>query len=165
MAAYFYPIRGRGDLVLLRPGGQNGAVRWVRAILLIALGAAAAVSADRLVLRPAASEEVPPPVAETEPGPGDPPLVWLDGTLETIADSALALREGEGSRIQVERFAAGATKFLRQDGGQWRELSTDEVAGLEAGQQACVETLLDGQTFLALRVFLGADCGPAVEGG
>jgi hypothetical protein len=45
-----------------------------------------------------------------------------------------------------------------------RELSDQEVAGLEAGARACVETLLDGETFLALRVFLSADCGPAAGG-
>ena len=138
---------------------------WLRALLLVAVGAALAISADRLVLRPTASRDTPPPVAETEPGPGDPPLVWLDGTLETISDSALAVREGQGPRIRVERFAAGATAFLRQDGDGWRELSTGEVDALEAGQPACVETLLDGETFLALRVFLGADCGPAAGGG
>lgn len=165
MAAYLYPIRRRPASSFPGPRGHNGVVTWVRALLLIALGAAAAVSADRLILRPAVSSEGIPPVAETEPGPGDPPVVWVDGTLESISDSALAVREGRGPRIQVERFAAGATKFLRQESGAWRELSTEEAAGLEAGQQACVEALLDGQTFLALRVFLGAGCGPAVEGG
>jgi hypothetical protein len=140
-------------------------VTWLRALLLIAVGAAVAVSADRLVLRPTTSEEAPPPVSETEPGPGDPPLVWLDGTIETISDSALAVREGQGPRIRVERFAAGATTFLRQDGDGWSELSTGEVEALEAGQQACVEALLDGETFLALRVFVGTGCGPAAGGG
>jgi hypothetical protein len=134
-------------------------------MVLLVLGAAAAFSVDRLVLRPSASEGTAPPVSESEPGPGDPPVVWLDGTLESITDSELAVRDGRGPRISVERLAAGATRVLRQDGSAWRQLSGDEVAGLEAGEEACVETLLDGGTFLALRVFLGAGCGPATPGG
>jgi hypothetical protein len=116
------------------------------------------------MLRPAASSDAPPPVAETEPGPGDPPVVWLDGTLESITDADLALRDGTGPRIPIERFAAGATSFLAPNGDGWRELSEEEIATLEAGAHACVETLLDGETFLALRVFLAAGCGPATEG-
>jgi hypothetical protein len=135
---------------------------WIRGLLLLALGAAIAVSADRLLLRPAASEEPgSPQVSGSEPGPGDPPVVWLDGTLAEVTDSLLSVQEGRGPSIQVERFAAGATRFLRLDGEQWLELSQAETAAVEAGQQACVEALLDGRTFLALRVFLGADCGPA----
>jgi hypothetical protein len=137
----------------------------VRGIGLLAVGAAAAFSLDRLVLRPSASEGAAPPVTRSEPGPGDPPVVWLDGTLESISDSEVAVREGQGPRISLERLAAGATRFLRQDGSAWRELSADEVAGLEAGGDACVEALLDGDTFLALRVFLGAGCGPAIPAG
>jgi hypothetical protein len=91
-------------------------------------------------------------------------VVWLDGTLESITESELAVREGQGPRITIERFAAGATSFLRREGSGWRELSPDEVDSLEAGAATCVETLLDGGTFLALRVFLEADCGPAVSG-
>jgi hypothetical protein len=134
-----------------------------RGLVLLAVGAAAAFGVERLMLRPTASGDTPPPVAESEPGPGDPPVVWLDGTLESITDADLALRDGQGPRIPIERFAAGATAFLRRDGAGWRELSEDEIGALEAGTQACVETLLDGGTFLALRVFLAADCGPASE--
>lgn len=166
MDASFYPIP---DSLSRRPAatrgaGHNGRVRWFRGLVLLAVGAAAAFGVERLVLRPAASQGAPPPVSESEPGPGDPPLVWLDGTLESISESELAVREGQGPRIPVERFAAGATSFLRREGGDWRELSTDEVASLEAGGQACLEALLDGGTFLALRVFLGSDCGPALTG-
>jgi hypothetical protein len=134
-----------------------------RGLVLLAMGAAAAFGVERLVLRPTASSGTPPPVAESEPGPGDPPLVWLDGTLESITDADLALRDGQGPRIPIERFAAGATSFLRRDGGGWRELSEEEIETLEAGTKACIETLLDGGTFLALRVFLAAGCGPASE--
>ena len=132
--------------------------------MLLAVGAAAVIGVDRLMLRPAASSEPPPPpVVESEPGPGDPPVVWLDGTLESITEGDLALRDGQGPRIPIERFAAGATTFLARDGDGWRELSDDEILAVEAGAEACVETLLDGGTFLALRVFLASDCGPAAE--
>lgn len=137
-------------------------MRWFRGLVLLAVGAAAAFGVERLMLSPTASSGAPPPVSESEPGPGDPPVVWLDGTLESITDADLALREGRGPRIPIERFAAGATAFLRQDGGRWRELSDGEIAELEAGSRACVETLLDGGTFLALRVFMAADCGPSI---
>ena len=135
-------------------------MRWVRGLVLLAVGAAAAFGVERLVLRPAVSTVAPAPVPRSEPGPGDPPVVWLQGTLESITEADLALREGQGPRIPIERFAAGATSFLRQDDGGWQELTEGEIEALEAGTRACVETLLDGGTFLALRVFLAAGCGP-----
>lgn len=128
-------------------------------------GAAAAVAVDRVVLTPPASEGVAPPVSRSEPGPGDPPLVWLEGTLESISDSELAVREGQGPRLVIQRFAAGATEFFLRQGDGWRELPTEETASISPGGRACVEALLDGRTFLALRVFLDAGCGPAVSGG
>lgn len=135
---------------------------WIRGLLLLALGAAAAVSADRLLIRPASSADATPPeVSDSQPGPGDPPVVWLDGTLAEVTDSQLSVQEGRGPSISVERFAAGATRFLRLDEDRWLELTEAEAAAVQAGQLACVEALLDGRTFLALRVFLGAGCGPA----
>jgi hypothetical protein len=135
---------------------------WIRGLLLLALGAAAAVSADRLLIRPTSSADAgPPEVTDSQPGPGDPPVVWLDGILVEVNDSQLSVQEGRGTSIQVERFAAGATRFLRLDGDRWLELSQAEAGAVEGGEQACVEALLDGRTFLALRVFLGAECGPA----
>lgn len=98
-----------------------------------------------------------PALEQHPPGPGDPPVVWLTGTLEEVGDSAVVIREGEGPSISLGRFAAGATRFLRLRGGEWREAP---ARAAEAGQAVCVEALLDGDTFLALRVFLGSDCGP-----
>lgn len=160
MAAPFYPIPKPPD----RTAGHNGPVRWVRGLVLLTMGAAAAFGVERLVLRPAVSTGAPVPVPRSEPGPGDPPVVWLQGTLESISETDLALREGQGPRIPIERFAAGATAFLRRDDGGWLELAEPEIEALEAGTRACVETLLDGGTFLALRVFLAADCGPSGGG-
>jgi hypothetical protein len=133
----------------------------LKVVVLMALGAAAAVSVERLVLAPTAAEEPPPEVTGSEPGPGDPPVVWLDGSLEEVSVSKLVIREGRGPSLEVERFAAGATSFLRQEGGEWVELGQEEVGAIRTGQVACLEALLDGRTFLALRVFLGVDCGPA----
>jgi hypothetical protein len=116
------------------------------------------------------ASEPPPPgatlpsVIQNEPGPGDPPVVWIAGTLEVLDQGHLAVREGgggEGPRIRLERLAEGATDFYRLDGQVWRELSPEEVDLLQAGERACVEALLDGETFLALRVFLDSSCGPS----
>src|ERR687891_2597008 len=133
----------------------------LKGLVLVALGAAAAVSVDRVLLSATSSEESPPPVTGNEPGPGDPPVVWLDGSLEEVSESQLVIREGQGPRIQVERLAAGATSFLRQEGGEWLALEDLEIEAIRTGQPACLETLLDGRTFLALRVFVGVHCGPA----
>jgi hypothetical protein len=137
-------------------------VTWFRALLLLAIGAGGAVAADRLLLEDAAPARSIPPVSESESGPGDPPVVWLDGTLERIDESELLVRVGQGPQIPVERFAAGATRFLRLDGGTWAELTSEEIETIEPGAGACLETLLDGRTFLAIRVFLSAACGPAL---
>jgi hypothetical protein len=105
-----------------------------------------------------------PTVSENEPGPDDPPIVWIAGILEVLEEGQLALREGrqgQGPRIRLERLAEGATDFYRLEAEAWTELSPEEVDLLQVGEPACVEALLDGGTFLALRVFLGSSCGPA----
>jgi hypothetical protein len=103
-----------------------------------------------------------PGVPQLQPQPGGPPVVWVSGTLEEVAESLLTIREGEGASIQLHRLAAGASKFLRVRNGSWRELSLEEADQIRAGERACAEALLDGTTFVALRVFLGASgCGPA----
>jgi hypothetical protein len=155
MDPYFYPIRGGHHPPIMAP------VSMLKGMVLVALGAAAAVMVDRLVLGSTPAEESVPAVTGNEPGPGDPPVVWLDGSLEEVSESQIVIREGQGPRLEVERFAAGATSFLRQDGEQWVVLGDQEVQAIRTGQPACLETLLDGRTFLALRVFLGVDCGPA----
>ena len=139
-------------------------MRIIGGLLLVALGGAAAIAADRLVVRPEASTEgsAVASIEETEPGPSDPPLVWVDGDVEEITDSDLFLREGErGPRIRVERFAGEATRFYRLDDEGWVLVPGDEATAGATGEPACVEALLDAETFLAVRVFLGADCRPA----
>ena len=139
-------------------------MRFVRGLLLVVVGAAAAVAADRFVVRPEPSTEgaAVASVEETEPGPSDPPLVWVDGDVEEITDTELFLREGErGPRIRVERFAGEATRFYRLDDEGWTQVPGEEATAGATGEPACVEALLDAETFLAVRVFLGADCRPA----
>lgn len=89
-------------------------------------------------------------------------MVWVSGRLEEVTESLLTIREGEGASIQLHRLAAGASRFLRVRNGRWQELSEEETEQIRAGERACAEALLDGTTFVALRVFLGASgCGPA----
>ena len=58
----------------------------------------------------------------------------------------------------LKRLGQGATVVFRASGGAWVRIDPD--TGLDQGEQACMETLLSGHNLLALRVFLGADCGP-----
>jgi hypothetical protein len=124
------------------------------ALLVLALGSASCESPT------APSGESLPAVEQSEPGPGEPPVLWLGGVLEEISDTQLAVREGEGPRLVLERFAGGATTFFQAEGGTWRPLSEEEAGLLEVGQRVCVEAILDEGAFLALRVFLGSGCGP-----
>ena len=140
-------------------------MRLLAAVFLIAAGAAGAIAVDRLVLEPAPPASDAPPVAGSEPAPGSPPLVWLEGTMEEVSEGSLAVREGQGARVELERAAAGATRVFRLEDQRWVPLSDQEAAAVEAGQQVCVEALLDGETLLALRVFLEAGCGPAGPAG
>ena len=132
-----------------------------RAIILVALGAAAALAVDRLVLAPEPVGSDAPAVDRSDRAPGSPPLVWLGGTLEGVSQASVAVREGGGPRVELERAAAGATRFYELDGDRWATLAEEDTGAVEAGQEVCVEALLDGSNLLALRVFLGSTCGPA----
>jgi hypothetical protein len=135
-----------------------------RTLLVFLLGAAVAIGAEyALRHREGPTEDRGTPVvsANLPDDPGDPPIVWLEGLIEGLDAAEMTLREGEGPTITIRRFEEGATDFLRLTGGRWRQLRTTEIDGLPPDQQACVETLLDGRTFFALRVFVGARCGPA----
>ena len=69
------------------------------------------------------------------------------------------VREPSGRSVAMQRLAQGATAFFQISGSAWAQLAT--AAPVPTGQPACVETLMDGSNLLALRVFLGADCGPS----
>lgn len=129
---------------------------------LLVLGILASGACDRPG-RPGPPAQTLPSVSPNEPGPGDPPVVWIAGTLEVVEGGHLAIREGaeaNGPRIRLERLAEGATAFYRLAGETWEEVPQDEVELIEVGERVCVEALLDGETFLALRVFLGSICAP-----
>lgn len=87
-------------------------------------------------------------------------MVWIDGEIQDLTAARVTIRDGRGPEVRLRRFAGGATSFLRLEQGRWRALEAGEITALGTGRQACVESLLDGRTLLALRVFLGVECGP-----
>jgi hypothetical protein len=92
-------------------------------------------------------------------GPNQPPIVWVGGRITELTANHLELKEAYGSVLTLRRLGGSATLFFRISGGRWGRVDrSDEVM---VGTKACVETLMDRQNLLALRVFLGADCGPA----
>lgn len=101
---------------------------------------------------------LPPPTAGQSLGPDQPPVIWLAGTVLAVTTDRLELREGSGSIVTLLRLGQGATAFFRVSENRWVRLPPQE--GIERGELACVEALLDGSSLLALRVFLGAGCGP-----
>ncbi|MGH2692593.1 MAG: hypothetical protein ACRDHM_08840 [Actinomycetota bacterium] len=135
-------------------------MRLLRGLLLLGIGAAGAVAADRMLIRSIEPVSGSPPIERTEPNEGDPPLVWIDGSLEEVGEDRLVLAEGEGPRIVVERFAGEATRFFRPEAGTWRQLPPEDVEGVETGEDACIEALVDGEAFLAIRVFVERLCAP-----
>jgi hypothetical protein len=93
--------------------------------------------------------------------PGQPPVVWVTAQSEEVADDHLLVVERSGALIRLERLAGDATRFFEQQDGDWVRMPTGDVELIEVGTPVCVESLLDGETFLALRVFVGAACAPA----
>lgn len=137
-------------------------MRFVWGVLLLAIGAAAAIAADRLLITEVQPLSGTPPIERTEPMPGDPPLVWIGGSLEDVGESQVLLREGdEGPSVTIERFSGDATRFFRPVDGDWQQLASEEIDSIAAGEDACIEALVDGETFLAIRVFLERTCAPS----
>jgi hypothetical protein len=103
---------------------------------------------------------VPPaPPEKGSVAPGEPPRIWVAGTLTDVTDGRVDLREESGQAVSLQRLAAGTTAFYRVSDGAWEKLAAD--APIAAGQAACAEALMDASNLLALRVFLGTGCGPA----
>jgi hypothetical protein len=75
-----------------------------------------------------------------------------------VTDRQVVVRETLGPKVELRRLGQDATVFLQVVGGAWQRVGAPAAS---PGTLACVETLLDGQNLLALRVFLGLDCGPA----
>jgi hypothetical protein len=109
---------------------------------------------------PSGSQRLPPapPIPASSLGPDAPPLVWVGGALISIDQTEIQVQEGVGSRVTVELLGANATTFYRPSGGAWASVPRPAVS---TGQPACVEALLAKPALLALRVFLGASCGPS----
>lgn len=99
-----------------------------------------------------------PPTPAQSPGNG-PPTVWIGGTLTAVEAGTITLREGSGTRVSLDRLGDGATAFFEVRASAW--VALPRGAPIAAEGPACVETLLAGQTMLALRVFLGTECGPS----
>lgn len=85
--------------------------------------------------------------------------MWVGGTVDDVSADGITIREAAGPTVTMTRLAEGATSFFRAAGGAWHRLAAQ--AQVPTGGPACVETLMDGQNLLALRVFLGAECGPS----
>jgi hypothetical protein len=103
---------------------------------------------------------VPPPPATPDQnlGSGSPPVVWLGGTLESIANDHIVLKQGDGSEASLQRLADSATKFLHVSGDAWKQFVPP--AGDANSRRACIETLMDGTNLVAIRVFVDVGCGP-----
>ncbi len=100
----------------------------------------------------------PPPTPAQSLGASSLPVIWVGGAVVVVTDQEIQLQEGSGSMVHLGRLARDATAFYRVAGDRWEKLTEPDAT---PGEQACVETLLDGSNFLAVRVFLGAGCGPA----
>jgi hypothetical protein len=152
----------RNPLRLATPRNDNGRVGRFPLIPALVLAAAAGTGFYLFQEGTDATSTAIPGVLQVEPQPGGPPVVWVSGALENVEGSRLTIREGQGQSVELHRLAAGSSRFLRVSDGRWQELSEEETADVRPGERVCAETLLDGTTFVALRVFVGASgCGPA----
>src|SRR5439155_5194306 len=68
-----------------------------------------------------------------------------------------------GSVVRLARLGNGATAFFEVEAGAWHRLAA--TTSVATGASVCAQTLMDGTNLLALRVFLGAECGPAGSNG
>ena len=92
--------------------------------------------------------------------PGQAPVVWVSGQSDRVSGSRLTVVTGGGALTVIHRLAEGATRFFVWKDGRYERLDEADAGLIEVGTPLCVESLLDGRTLLALRVFLGAACGP-----
>ena len=103
------------------------------------------------------------PHASRGPGkvvPGQAPVVWVSGQSEHVSGSRLTVVGKGGALVVIHRLAEGATKFFVRKDARYERLDEADAALIEVGTPLCVESLLDGRNLLALRIFVGAACGP-----
>jgi hypothetical protein len=101
-----------------------------------------------------------PSVGPATPVAGQPPVVWVAGQMEEVSGARVVLVEPDGPRVRLQRLAGGATRFFGLRDGAWRRMEHADIELIEAGTPLCVEVFLDDRAYLALRVFVGAACGP-----
>jgi hypothetical protein len=123
--------------------------------------AAAAIALSACSGNEAPGSDLPPvpSIPRHSAGADQPPVVWIGGTLTEVTATVIELREAFGPVVSVQLLGSEATGFFRVSGGAWERLPAGEPVA--TGSEVCVETLMDGPTLLALRVFLGVGCGPA----
>lgn len=100
-----------------------------------------------------------PPLPTQSLGPSQPPLIWVGGTLTSVTADRLEITEPLGSVVRLARLGDGATAFFVVQAAAWHRLAA--TTPIDTGASVCAQTLMDGANLLALRVFLGAQCGPA----
>jgi len=138
----------------------------IRRLLLVAVLVGAGVAAGYL-WRDARAPTPPlggaPVVQQNHPDPGNPPVLWVSGTIREVARDRITIQEGSGPTLDLTRFAGGATRFHRLGPGGWLRIPPDEAVAA-SGEDACIEALMDEGELLAIRVFLQATCSPALQG-
>jgi hypothetical protein len=87
-------------------------------------------------------------------------VVWVSGRLQALGPTRVTVVEAAGARVVLRRLAEEATRFFGRSGGSWASLGPEAVSGIGAGAPVCAEALRDRGIFLAVRVFVGATCGP-----
>jgi hypothetical protein len=86
-------------------------------------------------------------------------VAWVSGTITAADGAGLRVTEPSGPEVQVRLLGSGATTFFVAADGSWTPVDASAVT---TGEPACIEALLTaGGAMLALRVFLGAACGPS----
>ena len=140
---------------------RGQAVRWSARCLALAVIMLASACRSSSPPAPTGPSHLPPipPLPAQSLGPSQPPLIWVGGTLTAVTADRLEITEPFGSVVRLARLGNGATAFFEVQAGAWQRLAaTTPVA---TGASVCAQTLMDGSNLLALRVFLGAECGPA----
>jgi hypothetical protein len=129
--------------------------------LILLIGCTDPVGGDARRATPPTGNPIPelPPTPRQSLGPNQPPVIWVGGELTDVGEDHLEILEASGSVVRIRRLGSGATSFFEIVEGRWARLPAG--AAPASGEEACVETLLDGTSMLALRVFVGARCGPA----
>ena len=139
---------------------HHGPVRSAAVAGVLFLLAACSPTGSHHHARGHAHAPLPGPSATPNVVTGRAPVVWVSGQIVSIQPSRLTIVEASGARLVVRRLAEGATAFFSGGGGSWAPLGEGGVAAIRAGTAACAQVLRDRGVYLAVRVFVGAACGP-----